>query len=38
MTKLDVINKVIEICCADKTEKEKELIRKALCVINKIRG
>jgi hypothetical protein len=37
MTQRDLINEVVEICCANKTPKEKEFIIKALCVINKIK-
>jgi hypothetical protein len=37
MTKADVINRVIEICCQKNSPEEKELIRRALFVINKIK-
>lgn len=37
MTKADVINQIVEICCQKNTPKEKELIRRGLFVINKIK-
>jgi hypothetical protein len=37
MTKADAINKIVEICCQKNTPEEKELIRRALFIINKIK-
>lgn len=37
MTKADVINQIVEICCQKNTPEEKELIRRGLFVINKIK-
>lgn len=37
MTKADAINQIVEICCQTTHPEEKELIRRALFVINKIK-
>lgn len=37
MTKADVINQIVEICCQKNTPEEKEFIRRGLFVINKIK-
>ena len=37
MTKADAINQIVEICCQKTPPEEKELIRRALFVINKIK-
>ena len=37
MTKADAINQIVEICCQKNTPEEKELIRRGLFVINKIK-
>lgn len=37
MTKADAINRIVEICCQTTPPEEKELIRRGLFVINKIK-
>ena len=37
MTKADVINQIVEICCQKNNPKEKEFIRRTLFIINKIK-